>query len=99
MSKTKNNPMLAFAAQAPIPKSAPAPAATNPAAEPLPKGRGRPRKAGSDDLQATTLRLNTDDHSAVRMLALRDKMPMNDLIFTALKEYCERRGVYLTGNN
>ncbi len=55
--------------------------------------RGRPRKADAEDIQSTTVRLNADDHTALRMLALRDKKSMNDVIITALAEYCEKRSV------
>ncbi|XPJ79408.1 hypothetical protein ACNSPR_31135 [Klebsiella pneumoniae] len=55
--------------------------------------RGRPRKADAEDIQSTTVRLNSDDHTALRMLALRDKKSMNDVIITALAEYCEKRSV------
>ena len=62
--------------------------------QPPPRGRGRPR-ARSEAPQTTTIRLSGDNHQSVRQLALRDRVPMNTLIFTALAEYCERRGVRL----
>jgi predicted HicB family RNase H-like nuclease len=58
---------------------------------------GRPRKAIKPDVQTTTIRMDPADHTAVRTLALRDKVAMNDLVFTALKEYCKKRGVLLAG--
>lgn len=82
----------------------PAPATTVVAkAEPAPvatqkrKGPGRPPKAVKETVQTTTIRLDPDDHLAVRQLALRDKQTMNELVFVALQEYCDKRGVRLTG--
>lgn len=66
-----------------------------PAAEtPEKVGRGRP-KARSETPQTTTIRLSQDNHMRVRQLALRDRVPMNTLILTALSEYCKSRGVTL----
>lgn len=77
---------------------APTPKPVEVAATEAPKRRaGRPKKETKAEVQPTTIRLDTDDHLAVRTLALRDKMPMNILIFTALKEYCNKRGVKLHG--
>lgn len=61
------------------------------------KGPGRPPKAVKETVQTTTIRLDPDDHLAVRQLALRDKQTMNELIFVALQKYCDSRGVRLTG--
>jgi predicted HicB family RNase H-like nuclease len=61
------------------------------------KGPGRPPKAEKELVQSTTIRLDPDDHLAVRQLALRDKQTMNELIFIALKKYCDGRGVRLSG--
>lgn len=73
----------------PTPVTAPVAAVQAP-----PRARGRPRER-SEAPQTTTIRLSGDNHQAVRQLALRDRVPMNTLIFTALCEYCERRGVRL----
>lgn len=77
----------------PTPVTAPV-AAPVAAVQAPPRARGRPR-ARSEAPQTTTIRLSGDNHQAVRQLALRDRVPMNTLIFTALCEYCERRGVRL----
>jgi predicted HicB family RNase H-like nuclease len=61
------------------------------------KGPGRPPKAEKELVQSTTIRLDPDDHQAVRQLALRDRQTMNELIFIALKNYCDGRGVRLSG--
>jgi predicted HicB family RNase H-like nuclease len=61
------------------------------------KGPGRPPKDAKEVVQTTTIRLDPDDHLAVRQLALRDRQTMNELIFVALKQYCDNRGVRLTG--
>lgn len=73
-------------------KAAPAPVATEKR-----KGPGRPPKAVKETVQTTTIRLDPDDHLAVRQLALRDRQTMNELIFVALQQYCDSRGVRLTG--
>lgn len=73
-------------------KAAPAPVATEKR-----KGPGRPPKAVKETVQTTTIRLDPDDHLAVRQLALRDRQTMNELIFVALQQYCDSRGVKLTG--
>ncbi len=75
-----------------VEKTAPAAVATEKR-----KGPGRPPKAVKDTVQTTTIRLDPDDHLAVRQLALRDKQTMNELIFVALQKYCDSRGVRLTG--
>lgn len=59
-----------------------------------PRGRGRPR-VRTEAPQTTTIRLSADNHQKVRQLALRDRLPMNTLVLTALVDYCERRGVRL----
>lgn len=66
-------------------------------ASPVKRGPGRPKKPKKPEVQTTTIRLDPDDHLAVRQLALRDKMAMNELVFVALKDYCSRRGVKLQG--
>jgi hypothetical protein len=74
-------------------KAAPAPVATATGK----RKAGRPPKTAKEVVQTTTIRLDPDDHLSVRQLALRDKMTMNELIFVALKQYCDSRGVRLTG--
>ncbi len=95
MSK-KPNPFEDLMNDAPaapvVAKAAPAPVATAKR-----KGPGRPPKAVKETVQTTTIRLDPDDHLAVRQLALRDKQTMNELIFVALQKYCDSRGVRLTG--
>lgn len=95
MSK-KPNPFEDLMTDAPaapvVAKAAPAPVATQKR-----KGPGRPPKASKEVVQTTTIRLDPDDHLAVRQLALRDKQTMNELIFVALQKYCDSRGVRLTG--
>lgn len=93
----KPNPFESFLAE-------PAPEPTTPAsivgtATPAAarKRPGRPPKSEKDNVQTTTIRLDAEDHLAVRQLALRDKQTMNGLIFAALKAYCESRGVRLAG--
>lgn len=61
------------------------------------RGVGRPKNTKKTEVQTTTIRLDPDDHLAVRQLALRDRMAMNELVFVALKDYCARRGVKLEG--
>lgn len=70
-----------------------------PATEKLRKRPGRPKKEKKPEVQTTTIRLDPDDHLAIRQLALRDKQTMNELVFIALKEYSGRRGVKLNGKN
>ena len=70
-----------------------------PATEKLKKVPGRPKKEKKPEVQTTTIRLDPDDHLAVRQLALRDKQTMNELVFVALKEYSARRGIKLNGSN
>lgn len=95
MSK-KPNPFEDLMADAPaapiVAKASPSPVATQKR-----KGPGRPPKASKEVVQTTTIRLDPDDHLAVRQLALRDKQTMNELIFVALQKYCDSRGVRLTG--
>jgi len=67
--------------------------AVEPERPPLNRGRGRPRTPRKGDIQVTTIRLDADDHLAVRTLALRDGMTMNELIQVALRDYCQKRGV------
>lgn len=74
----------------------PAPVKASPEA-PAKRGRGRPPKADKAEVQMTTIRLDPDDHLQVRQLALRDRMPMNELVMLALREYCKKRGVKLSG--
>lgn len=85
-----------------VPVAEPAHTPPAPVATPTPlvkRGRGRPKKESKPDVQTTTIRLDPDDHLAVRQLALRDRMKMNELVFVALKEYCARRGVKLQGTS
>lgn len=63
------------------------------------RGVGRPKNTKKTEVQTTTIRLDPDDHLAVRQLALRDRMAMNELVFVALKDYCARRGVKLEGQS
>lgn len=99
MSK-KPNPFENLMADAPatavVEKVAPAPAKAEPVSTEKRKA-GRPPKAEKEVVQTTTIRLDPDDHLAVRQLALRDKQTMNELIFVALRQYCDARGVRLTG--
>jgi hypothetical protein len=77
----------------------PAPEATvvKPAEKPpVKQGRGRPKKAVKGDVQMTTIRLDADAHVAIRTLALRDGMTMNELIQAALRDYCHKRGVKIS---
>lgn len=67
------------------------------AVPPVRRGPGRPPKVQKDETQSTTIRLDPQDHLAVRQLALRDGLTMNDLVFLALKKHCEARGVNLQG--
>lgn len=93
MTKSKN----AFAGlmlDEPTPAPAVAPVPTEP--PPVKQGRGRPKKATKGEVQVTTVRLDADDHLAVRTLALRDGITMNDLIKSALRDYCHKRGVRLS---
>lgn len=91
MSKKREN--NAFANILGVP-AAPA-AAVTVAPEPVPpRGRGRPR-VRAEAPQTTTIRLSGDNHQKVRQLALRDRLPMNTLVLTALAEYCASRGVQL----
>lgn len=60
---------------------------------PVKQGRGRPKKPVKGDIQMTTIRLDADDHLTIRTLALRDGMTMNELIQTALRDYCQKRGI------
>lgn len=102
------NKMAGFMKSAKAPVAAPSPAptkipeptpATAPVIEATPakRGPGRPPKPKKQESKPTTIRLDPDDHLAVRQLALRDDMPMNKLVFVALKDYCARRGVKLQG--
>lgn len=75
----------------PVPKTAIDPV------QPVRRGPGRPPKVQKDETQSTTIRLDPQDHLAVRQLALRDGLTMNDLVFLALKKHCEARGVNLQG--
>ena len=84
MSDAPATPVVAKAAPAPVAKE-------------KRKGPGRPPKAVKEAVQTTTIRLDPDDHLSVRQLALRDKQTMNELIFVALKQYCDSRGVRLAG--
>jgi len=94
MMKSKN-PKNAFADLMNDPS--PEAPATQPAEKPpVKQGRGRPRKATKGDVQMTTIRLDADDHVAIRTLALRDGMTMNELIQTALRDYCHKRGVRIS---
>lgn len=76
------------------------PASEAPAVKPekpaVKQGRGRPKKAVKGDVQMTTIRLDADAHLAIRTLALRDGMTMNQLIETALRDYCHKRGVRIS---
>ena len=87
MTKSKSNAfadlMLDEPAHTPAEKPVPA------EKPPVKQGRGRP-------IQVTTVRLDADDHLAVRTLALRDSMTMNELIQAALRDYCHKRGVRLS---
>ena len=87
------------AALAPVkPAAEPKPVSVEPATPPAKRGPGRPKRVEpKPDLQMTTIRLDPDDHLAVRTLALRDKMKMNELVFVALKDYCAKRGIKLQG--
>ena len=74
------------------------PTVAAPSSEIPPKrGPGRPKQEVKAEIQTTTIRLNPDDHLAVRQLALRDGQKMNELVFVALKEYCAGRGIKLQG--
>jgi hypothetical protein len=78
-----------------VPEQIPAAPVVTVATEPVPpRGRGRPR-VRAEAPQTTTIRLSGDNHQKVRQLALRDRIPMNTLVLTALADYCERRGVRL----
>ena len=91
MMKSKNQ-KNAFADLMSDPK--PEAPATQPTEKPpVKRGRGRPKKAVKGDVQMTTIRLDADAHVAIRTLALRDGMTMNQLIETALRDYCHKRGV------
>ena len=65
--------------------------------KPVKRGRGRPRKR-QEKPQTTTIRLSSDDHMKVRLLAIRGKIAMNTLIFNALSSYCFSQGVILENN-
>lgn len=94
MMKSKN-PKNAFTDLMSDP--APEEPATQPDEKPAVKqGRGRPKKAVKGDVQMTTVRLDADAHLAIRTLALRDGMTMNQLIETALRDYCHKRGVKIS---
>lgn len=76
---------------------APEAPATKPAEKPpVKQGRGRPKKAVKGDVQMTTIRLDADDHIAIRTLALRDGMTMNELVQAALRDYCHKRGIKIS---
>ena len=66
--------------------------------KPPKRGRGRPKKR-EEKPQTTTIRLSSDDHMKVRMLAIRGKIAMNTLVFNALSAYCFSQGVILNNNN
>lgn len=53
------------------------------------------RKKKKEGLQATTIRLSVNDHSALRQLAWRDSQYFNELLLKAVGEYAARRGVKL----
>jgi hypothetical protein len=94
MTKSKSNAfadlMLDEPAHTPAEKPVPA------EKPPVKQGRGRPKKVTKGEVQVTTVRLDADDHLAVRTLALRDSMTMNELIQAALRDYCHKRGVRLS---
>jgi|GEM_PF-2111263 len=103
MSKPAINRFAAFAkppiaaeTSAPVVTIAPPAIEQTPAVKPK-RGPGRPKKEVKTEVQTTTIRLDPDDHLAVRTLALRDKMKMNELVFVALKDYCQKRGIKLHG--
>ena len=89
------NPKNAFAdlMSDPAPEDLETQPAENPAVK---QGRGRPKKPVKGDVQMTTIRLDADAHLAIRTLALRDGMTMNQLIETALRDYCHKRGVRIS---
>lgn len=104
-AKKQKPGMSAFLAGAtqPPPATAPKPVGPVPVVAevkteaPVKRGKGRPAKAEKTEVQMTTIRLDPDDHLQVRQLALRDHMPMNELVIVALREYCKKRGVKLSG--
>lgn len=92
------NKMMAFLDKPKEAEPVATPAVATPqAVMPVKRGPGRPKQEVKAEVQTTTIRLNPDDHLAVRQLALRDGQKMNELVFVALKEYCSRRGVKLQG--
>ena len=94
MTKSKSNAFADLMLDEPTPAPAVAPVQTEP--PPVKQGRGRPKKVTKGEVQVTTVRLDADDHLAVRTLALRDSMTMNELIQAALRDYCHKRGVRLS---
>lgn len=95
MSKTKTNAFGSFLVAPAVAAAVPAVAE---AAIVIKRTVGRPKKVKLPEFQTTTIRMDPADHTAVRTLALRDKVAMNSLIFSALKEYCKKRGVVLSGD-
>lgn len=94
----KPNALMAFVANTPIQEPIDETTAkTITTGDHVKRGPGRPKSTSKSEVQTTTIRLDPDDHAAVRMLALRDKTKMNDLVFIALRDYCGRRGVQLHG--
>lgn len=90
---TKKNAFADLMTDQPAPEAP----ATKPAEKPpVKQGRGRPKKTVKGDVQMTTIRLDADAHLAIRTLALRDGMTMNQLIETALRDYCHKRGVKIS---
>lgn len=89
---TKKNTFADLMTDQPAPEAP----AVRPEKQPVKQGRGRPKKAAKGDVQMTTIRLDADAHLAIRTLALRDGMTMNQLIETALRDYCHKRGVKIS---
>lgn len=90
---TKKRESNAFASILAMPTT-PVPVASPEPETPVKLPRGRPT-IRAEKPQTTTIRLSNENHMKVRTLALRDRVPMNTLVFTALAEYCQRRGVKL----
>ena len=88
---TKPNALAAFineaeAAPSPVPEKVAKPKADKPA-------KAKPESTG----KSFPFRLSDDDHRALKMLAVRDGMSMQSMIFEAVKAHASERGVKLKG--
>lgn len=94
---TKPNALSAFindtpASASPVPQKLAGKAAKAAKAEATPKGEGQ-----SADGKSFPFRLSGEDHRALKMLAARDEISMQAMIFEAVKAYAGERGVKLKG--